>query len=119
LQWGWGNSPAQVARQVQPLGWQLVRPLRKTAESQHLSQMSFELAQPARSGASVRTCIFRDGRLVRVYLLMRGPETKTLVGLFNNAYRQLTPSVWVDPGSGTRVEEQLLRNTRVFTVSPG
>jgi hypothetical protein len=119
LRWGWGSSPAQVAQQVQPLGWQALRPLRKTAESQHLSQMSFRQVPPERGSESIRTCVFRDNKLVRVYLLTRGTGAKTMVSLFNASYRQLTPSVWVDPASGTRVEEQLLNNTLIFSISPG
>lgn len=119
LQWGWGSNPAQVAQQVQLLGWEQLRPLRKTAASEHLSQMSFRLPQPARGSESIRTCIFRDNKLVRVYLLTRGTGAKTMVTLFNASYRQLTPTAWVDPGSGTRVDQALLDDNQVFTVSPG
>ncbi|QKG58170.1 hypothetical protein GKZ68_16975 [Hymenobacter sp. BRD128] len=119
LQWGWGSSPAQVQQQVQQLGWEQLRPLQKTADSGHLSQMSFRLPQSLRGSESIRTCIFRDNRLVRVYLLTRGIGAKTMVCLFNTTYRQLTPTAWVDPSSGTRVDQALLNDNQVFTVSPG
>lgn len=119
LQWGWGSSPTQVAQQVQMLGWEQLRPLHKKAESEHLSQMSFRLPQPARGSESIRTCIFRDNKLVRVYLLTRGTGAKTMISLFNMSYRQLTPNAWVDPSSGTHVDETMLDDNQVFTVSPG
>jgi hypothetical protein len=81
--------------------------------------MSFRQPQPYRGSESIRTCVFRDNRLVRVYLLTRGTGAKKMVCLFNTAYRQLTPTAWVDPSSGTRVEQVLLDENQVFTVSPG
>jgi hypothetical protein len=119
LRWGWGSNPTQVAQEVQQLGWEQLRPLHRTTESGHLSQMSFRQPQPYRGSESIRTCVFRDNRLVRVYLLTRGTGAKKMVCLFNTAYRQLTPTAWVDPSSGTRVEQVLLDENQVFTVSPG
>ncbi|WP_208130070.1 hypothetical protein [Hymenobacter sp. BT559] len=119
LRWGWGSNPTQVAQQVQQLGWEPLYPLRRTAESQHLSQFSFRQPQTYRGSESIRTCIFRNNKLVRVYLLTRGTGAKSMVCLFNTAYRQLTPTAWVDPSSGTHVEQALLNDTQVFTISPG
>jgi hypothetical protein len=119
LRWGWGSSPAQVAQQVQQLGWEQLYPLQKKAESQHLSQLSFRQPQPYRGSESIRTCVFRNNKLVRVYLLTRGTGAKSMVYLFNTTYRHLTPTAWVDPSSGTRVEQALLDDNLVFTISPG
>ena len=119
LRWGWGSNPTQVAQQVQQLGWEQLYPLRRKPDSQHLSQLSFRQPQLYRGSESIRTCVFRNNKLVRVYLLTRGTGAKTMVCLFNATYRQLTPTAWVDPGSGTRVEQALLDDNLVFTISPG
>jgi hypothetical protein len=118
LQWGWGYSPVQIESLVQQQGWELLRPLRHTQDAGHLSQMTFRLPQSYRGSESLRTYIFRDNSLVRVYLLTRGTGAKKIVSLFNASYRQLTPTVWIDPTNGTRVDQALIDNNQVFTVSP-
>lgn len=118
IKWGWGYSPTQIERLVQQQGWELLRPLRPTQDAGHLSHMTFRLPQSYRGSESLRTYIFRDNSLVRVYLLTRGTGAKKVVSLFNASYRQLTPTVWVDPASGTRVDQALIDNNQVFTVSP-
>jgi hypothetical protein len=118
LQWGWGYSPAQIETLVQQQGWELARPLRHTPDAEHLSQMTFRLPQSYRGSESLRTYIFRNNSLVRVYLLTRGTGAKKVVSLFNTSYRQLTPNAWVDPTNGTRIDQAQIDNNQVFTVSP-